>query len=1324
MTKSTRYLSWTVFLSLTLLLLTLLYVANVNNDKVRGTNSYSLDVSKILQEEKGDKQLMKKARYEYFFRLLRNPITNSIPENIRRLELDHARTLPKRMEGGFGSYSTSQKGFNSATSHYSWNNVGPTDVGGRTRALGIDSRNPNVIIAGGASGGMWKSIDGGNSWQMKSDLNQNMSVTDVIQDPLNPDTWYYASGEFSGNSASDRGFRAPYFGTGIFKSTDNGETWSRLAVTEDNDTSYNSRFDLVSRIIINPVTGSLFIASNGFGIYKSTDGGTSFSTTPVLGAESGQLYSTIEAAADGTLYAALSQDNFGNTSYTPGIYFSTDDGESWNNITPETFPNTHQRTVLSIAPSDNKVFYSYTQKGAGDNTNQGISFHKFTLNSAGDDTASTEDRSANLPDFGNPVGGINTQGGYNMILAVKPDNPDFVLLGATNLFRSEDGFATPPAGNTPTEKDKFWIGGYANVNNVSQYENQHPDQHALVFDPTDPNRLWAGHDGALSVTDDVTATSVTWIDRDEGYITSQFYTVAAPEDSASGLIIGGTQDNGTPFFNVDDQDVQSTGTVDASSGDGSYAAFSRNDSLMFTSSQLGRVIRFDLMNDTYTGTALVHPIDAENELFIHPYAVDGTTMYYPDVSSSTGQPRMWVNTTIDEVTNTNGNGTTQGWTDIELSDIPSGSGYLVSTLEVSRNPADILFYGASSNSGSPRIYKAEQASSAFDVTDISISGAASGAYVHDIAVNPVDANELVAVFSNYGIAGIYHTSDGGSTWTEIEGNLEGDNTTPGPSIRSAAIIPTGGTTHYVVGTSTGLYSTETLNGTGTTWMQESSTSIGNSVVEYLHTRFSDAALFAGTHGRGVFKGRFQGVLTSPGPPASPAGLQISATETEVALSWDAGSERDIAGYNIYKGEQPRSLTLVGSSAGTSFTDPDTELRPTYYAISAVDAEDNESALTRPLSAFRTSRAIDSNWQLVGSPMLSSNQVSIPEDAQLVTFNGVYEVANDLEQVKGYWIKNSEPDEISYLGAAPTQASIPLSEGWNLISGVSDTVLAANIIDNGGILGATPVKRFAAGSYEDATQINPGEGYFVFAQQGGSITLRVDTSAAASTKIPVPTDTERISQTFDKLIFNSRGKSQTLYVSNTPVSNTQRQYYRMPPMAPGEVLDVRTDKGYQVIDQTGTGIKISSPAYPVQVSLQSVRPEEEGNGYRLVATSKNEKVFLDIAPGKPAVLEKAYDRLELEGLSGQEIPLKNALFPNYPNPFNPTTTVRYQISERSQVTLELYNVIGRKVSTIVSQTQPAGIYTVSINGANLSSGTYFLRIKAGDFSQIQKMALIK
>lgn len=533
----------------------------------------------------------------------------------------------------------------------------------------------------------------------------------------------------------------------------------------------------------------------------------------------------------------------------------------------------------------------------------------------------------------------------------------------------------------------------------------------------------------------------------------------------------------------------------------------------------------------------------------------------------------------------------------------------------------------------------------------------------------------------------------------------------------------------MVGTSTGLYSTETLNGTNTAWMQESTTDLGNSVVEYLHSRFDDATLFAGTHGRGVFKGRYQGVLTSPGPPASPAGLEITATEDEVTLDWTAGIERDITGYNIYKGDQPRSMTLLGSSQETSFTEVNSDFTPAYYSVTATDSEGNESVLSRPVAAFRDYRDIDTDWRLLGSPMTSAAQVSIPQNAQVVGFNGVYEPTSQLQQATGYWVKNTEPDSIIYLGSAPTEATISLNEGWNLISGVADTVLTNNIIDTGGTLGTTPIKRFASGVYEDATQINPGEGYFVYAQQDGEITLQVDTSAAATTELPDSQEQGYISDSFDKITFRSNGKSQSLLVSNSSVGSTQRQYYLMPPVAPGNVLDVRTDKGYRIADRPGTRIKLTSPEYPVQISLRpgkktGIEQEEAEKSYRLVASGSGEKVYLDISPGEPVLLEKAYDRLVLEGISGDKIPISNALFPNYPNPFNPTTTVRYQISARAQVTLEMYNVIGRKVGTFVNQVQQPGIYTISVNGANLSSGTYFMRIQAGEFSQIQKMTLIK
>jgi hypothetical protein len=228
-------------------------------------------------EEEGYKQKieMKRARSEYFFNLLRDPATNEIPENIRSRELEYSKQLPRRSSFGFRSKAAGggdECATTQAVGDITWQSAGPTDLGGRTRALGIDQRDSDIIIAGGVSGGIWKSTDGGNTWEMKTDPNQNMSVTSLAQDPTNPDTWYYSSGEFSGNSASDRGFSAFYHGTGIYRSTDNGETWSVIPSTEDTDVQFSSAFDYVSRIKVSPTTGSIFLASNGVGLLRSTDG--------------------------------------------------------------------------------------------------------------------------------------------------------------------------------------------------------------------------------------------------------------------------------------------------------------------------------------------------------------------------------------------------------------------------------------------------------------------------------------------------------------------------------------------------------------------------------------------------------------------------------------------------------------------------------------------------------------------------------------------------------------------------------------------------------------------------------------------------------------------------------------------------------------------------------------------------------------------------------------------------------------------------------------------------------------------------------------------
>ncbi len=132
--------------------------------------------------------------------------------------------------------------------------------------------------------------------------------------------------------------------------------------------------------------------------------------------------------------------------------------------------------------------------------------------------------------------------------------------------------------------------------------------------------------------------------------------------------------------------------------------------------------------------------------------------------------------------------------------------------------------------------------------------AQSGSYVHNIAINPDDANEIIVVMSNYNIIGLYHSTDGGQNYTAIEGNLEGTTQNPGPSIRCASILPDNSGNTYFVATSIGLFSTSALDGNNTVWTQEGQNTMGDVIVDYVVSRKSDGRVVAGTHGRGAFVG--------------------------------------------------------------------------------------------------------------------------------------------------------------------------------------------------------------------------------------------------------------------------------------------------------------------------------------------------------------------------------------------------------------------------------------------------------------------------------------
>ncbi len=785
------------------------------------------------------------ARMDYDFQRLKVPGLNKIPTGIREAELKFSSTIPSGDDSkqSIASVAKSSK----AGSFSYWENRGPYNVGGRTRALAIDRTNENVIFAGGVSGGLWRSTNGGQSWRKVTNSRQSPSITCIVQDPRpgKHNTWYYGSGERFGNSAGAGG--AFYRGTGIYKSTNGGRTWRLLSATNDGTIGSSAfPFYIINSIIVDPTNGDVYVGTVN-GLQRSQDGGVTF--TEVLA--SGFL-GTVEVAVSSTgqLYATIRS----NAQSNPG-FFTSSDGDTWTNITPEFLPPTIGRTIMEINPSNENEVYFLAQNTAG-------AVSTFLLKY--DTTAASEeawtDLTANLPTtIGGAVGNLNLQGGYNMVLEVSPADSNLMFVGGTNLYRSTTGFTTPAG-------QESWIAGYSPINDVSQYPDQHPDQHALLFYPSNPNKVLTGSDGGVSVTEDIRTTTsefepVDWISLNQGYLTTQPYHVSFDPDANSDDLLAGFQDNSTWYTNSTDPKAT---WEDIFGGDGSYSAIADGGRTRYVSSQNGRVHRlnYDEAGELVSFTR-VQPAGATGFGFIAPFILDHNNdniMYMPAGN------RIWRNNNLDEIPTISsignsvfaGNLATVNWVNLPNSDTPAGS--TITSLEVSTYPvANRLYYGT--NQGG--VYRMDNANIDGQVAiDISTGKGLPVGNVNDINVDPSNSDRVIITFSNYGVISLFFTDNGGDTWTNISGNLEenADGTGNGPSVRSTAFL--GGSQGFLgsriqkvfAATSTGLYYTNRLNGERTRWIKERF-AIGNAVTDEVRTR-KDGFIAVAAHGSGLYSARF------------------------------------------------------------------------------------------------------------------------------------------------------------------------------------------------------------------------------------------------------------------------------------------------------------------------------------------------------------------------------------------------------------------------------------------------------------------------------------
>jgi len=788
-------------------------------------NSETFSKKKRTKKTLEEKQQNIIDRYLHDFNMQKNPFTNTIPRQEKESEFEFAMI-------------EKQNGLNSRITSNTYTSRGPSNLGGRTRAVVVDISDAtgNTMIAGGVSSGVFKTTDGGTTWTKVSSNSEIHNVTSIVQDPRpgNQNIWYYGTGEWRGNSA--RLGNASFYGQGVWKSTDSGNTWQQIPETAAGSfTVFDNFLDFVIDLDVHPITGELFIASAGK-VYYLTSRGLEVARE-ISNDNTG--WTDIEITSTGTVYIGIDGDDGTNG----GVWTSPNGSGGWTRIAQNGDPtdfSAGDRITLAVAPSNENIVYALIDNGQSNNSSNRVSEADLWQYNA--TTLTWTDYSSKMPDEpGDDSDGndpFSHQGSYDLVVSVKPSDENFVIIGGTNIYKIND-----------ITSDAMFsrIGGYRGPGTYALYNeggvSHHPDIHAFAWDLNDDSIMYSGTDGGVHKTNNVNSNFVQWVNLNNNYLTYQYYHVNMLNQVGSDYIIGGAQDNGTTIGGLDANQGDNSSMSSIVGGDGAAVALAGEDRsdlvYRYCTTQRGPLYRLPSTG----GFSRIDPTGANSKFVTYFYMdPDNTsTLYY--ASNST------IYRTNDAV-----NVTSADWDNLGV--MPFGAPISVySATRGAYDPASsYLLVGAETGS----LFRLNDPHNVTDLStiqnitpsDVVVGlGSGDGQYVSGIAIHPTNPDIVIVVYSTYGdtIKNIFVTSDATAatpTWTEVERNLAPF------SIRAAAIAEVNGETQYYVGTARGLY--KTLDPTTTDWSIEGSNTLGLAVISGLVYRPSDNRLLVGTHGNGMF----------------------------------------------------------------------------------------------------------------------------------------------------------------------------------------------------------------------------------------------------------------------------------------------------------------------------------------------------------------------------------------------------------------------------------------------------------------------------------------
>lgn len=436
-------------------------------------------------------------------------------------------------------------------------NIGPGGMSGRVTAIDVVISNPDIIYAGTASGGLWKSISGGITWDPIFDNEVTASIGAVAIQQSNPDVIWVGTGEGNPRNSLNGGY-------GIFKSLDGGKTWTSMGLEQTRH---------IHRVIIDPTNPNVvYVGAIGSpwgehterGVYKTTDGGETWNKILYANTKTGVADLVIDPKNPNKLMAALWEHKrdpwfFNSGGEGSGVYITYDGGKNWKKITSEDgFPDGDLgRIGLAIAPNKTNIVYALIEakkNGLYKSMDGGIKWGKVN---------------ENMNEIGNrPF--------YYADLYVDSQNENRLYSIFTYVNVSEDG----------GKSFEQLMPAYGVSNGI------HPDHHAWWIHPKNGNFMIDGNDGGLNITKD---GGNSW--RFIGNLpVAQFYHISVDNEIPYN-VYGGMQDNGSwrgPAYVWRDQGIRNSYWQEISFGDGFDVVPDRDDSRFgWSMSQQGYVSRYD-----------------------------------------------------------------------------------------------------------------------------------------------------------------------------------------------------------------------------------------------------------------------------------------------------------------------------------------------------------------------------------------------------------------------------------------------------------------------------------------------------------------------------------------------------------------------------------------------------------------------------------------------------------------------------------------------------------------------------------------------------------